>query len=93
MALTGTFATLLPMELVTNEITVPLLATALAALLILRPRQERAPSRWKVALAMVLAAGFCALTTLAKKDNDLGKTHSVEEADDNHNQKVAAHVD
>ena len=36
---------------------------------------------------------YCALTTLAKKDNDLGKTHSVEEAEDNHNQKVAAHAD
>ena len=36
---------------------------------------------------------YCALAQLAKKDNDLGKTHSVEEAEDNHDQKVAAHLD
>ncbi|MCC3152064.1 low affinity iron permease family protein [Hymenobacter sp. BT770] len=35
---------------------------------------------------------YCALAELAKKDNDLGKTHSVEEAEDNHNQKVTAHL-
>ena len=33
---------------------------------------------------------YCALAELAKKDNDLGKTHSVEEAEDNHNEKMAA---
>ena len=33
---------------------------------------------------------YCALAKLAKKDNDLGKTHSVEEAEDNHNEKMAA---
>ena len=36
---------------------------------------------------------YCLLAELAKKDNDLGKTHSVEEAEDNHNEKLAAHVD
>lgn len=36
---------------------------------------------------------YCALSELAKKDNDLGKTHSVEEAEDNHNQKAAAHLE
>lgn len=34
---------------------------------------------------------YCALSELAKKDNDLGKTHSVEEAEDNHNEKAVAH--
>ena len=33
---------------------------------------------------------YCTLATMAKKDNDLGKTHSVEEAEDNHNEKLAA---
>ena len=33
---------------------------------------------------------YSALAELAKKDNDLGKTHSVEEAEDNHNEKMAA---
>lgn len=33
---------------------------------------------------------YRALAELAKKDNDLGKTHSVEEAEDNHNEKMAA---
>ena len=33
------------------------------------------------------------LAELAKKDNDLGKTHSVEEAEDNHSEKVAAQVE
>ncbi|GAC1587806.1 MAG: hypothetical protein NVS3B25_04000 [Hymenobacter sp.] len=36
---------------------------------------------------------YCALAALAKKDHDLGKTHSVEEAEDNHNKKLAAHVE
>nr|WP_201980737.1 low affinity iron permease family protein [Hymenobacter rubidus] len=34
---------------------------------------------------------YCALAEMAKQDNDLGKTHSVEEAEDNHNEKLAAH--
>ncbi|WP_460500149.1 low affinity iron permease family protein [Hymenobacter agri] len=33
---------------------------------------------------------YCALAELAKKDNDLGKTHTVEEAEDNEREKVAA---
>ena len=33
---------------------------------------------------------YCALAELAKKDSDLGKTHSVEEAEDNHDEKMAA---
>ena len=36
---------------------------------------------------------YSLLVELAKKDNDLGKTHSVEEAEDNHTEKQAAHVD
>ena len=36
---------------------------------------------------------YCLLAELAKKDNDLGKTHSVEEAEDNHTEKRAAQVD
>ncbi|MDO7846093.1 low affinity iron permease family protein [Hymenobacter sp. M29] len=36
---------------------------------------------------------YCILAELAKKDNDLGKTHTVEEAEDNHNEKLAAHQD
>lgn len=36
---------------------------------------------------------YCVLADLAKKDNDLGKTHSVEEAEDNHNEKLAAHAE
>lgn len=36
---------------------------------------------------------YCLLAELAKKDNDLGQTHSVEEAEDNHNEKLAAHVE
>ncbi|MDO7851760.1 low affinity iron permease family protein [Hymenobacter sp. CA1UV-4] len=36
---------------------------------------------------------YCTLAEMAKKDNDLGKTHTVEEAEDNHNEKVAAHLD
>ena len=35
---------------------------------------------------------YCALAEMAKKDSDLGNTHSVEEAEDNHNEKVAAHL-
>ncbi|UOQ96851.1 low affinity iron permease family protein [Hymenobacter sp. 5317J-9] len=35
---------------------------------------------------------YCALAEMAKKDNDLGKTHTVEEAQDNHNDKLAAHM-
>lgn len=34
---------------------------------------------------------YCVLAELAKKDNDLGKTHSVEEAEDNHNEKLVSH--
>ena len=36
---------------------------------------------------------YCVLTELAKKDNDLGKTHSVEEAEDNHNDKLASRAE
>ena len=36
---------------------------------------------------------YCLLAELAKKDNDLGKTHSIEEAEDNHSEKLAAQVD
>jgi low affinity Fe/Cu permease len=32
---------------------------------------------------------YCLLAKLAKKDTDLGKTHSVEEAEDNHIEKLA----
>ena len=39
----------------------------------------------------VLHDFYCALAELAKKDNDLGQTHSVEEAEDNHHEKIAAH--
>ena len=39
----------------------------------------------------VLHDFYCALAELAKKDNDLGQTHSVEEAEDNHQEKNAAH--
>jgi low affinity Fe/Cu permease len=35
---------------------------------------------------------YCALAELAKKDNDLGKTHSIEEAEDNHSEKLEAHM-
>ena len=35
---------------------------------------------------------YCALAELAKKDHDLGKTHTVEEAEDNHSEKAAAHA-
>ncbi|GAB3295009.1 low affinity iron permease family protein [Hymenobacter humi] len=35
---------------------------------------------------------YCALSEMAKKDNSLGTTHSIEEAEDNNKQKVAAHL-
>ena len=38
----------------------------------------------------VLHNFYCLLAEKAKQDNDLGQTHSVEEAEDNHNEKVAA---
>ncbi|MGI4738165.1 MAG: low affinity iron permease family protein [Janthinobacterium lividum] len=34
---------------------------------------------------------YCLLANKAKADNDLGETHSVEEAEDNHHDKLAAH--
>ncbi|QKG51989.1 low affinity iron permease family protein [Hymenobacter sp. BRD67] len=34
---------------------------------------------------------YCLLADKAKADNDLGETHSVEEAEDNHHEKLAAH--
>jgi low affinity Fe/Cu permease len=34
---------------------------------------------------------YCLLAEKAKMDNDLGETHSVEEAEDNHHEKLAAH--
>ncbi|HEX8507012.1 MAG TPA: low affinity iron permease family protein [Hymenobacter sp.] len=37
----------------------------------------------------VLHEFYCVLATLAKKDSDLGRTHSVEEAEDNHVEKLA----
>lgn len=36
---------------------------------------------------------YCLLAEKAKEDNDLGETHSVEEAEDNHHEKLAAHRD
>lgn len=33
---------------------------------------------------------YCLLSAKAKQDNDLGMSHTVEEAEDNHNQKLAA---
>lgn len=36
---------------------------------------------------------YCALAELAKKDSDLGKTHSVEEAEDNENDKLEARAE
>jgi low affinity Fe/Cu permease len=36
---------------------------------------------------------YCLLAEKAKTDNDLGETHSVEEAEDNHHEKLAAHRD
>jgi len=34
---------------------------------------------------------YCLLADKAKADSDLGETHSVEEAEDNHHDKLAAH--
>ena len=36
---------------------------------------------------------YCALAELAKKDSDLGKTHSVEEAEENESEKVEARTE
>ena len=36
---------------------------------------------------------YCALAELAKKDNDLGKTHSVEEAETNQAEKLSAQTE
>ena len=36
---------------------------------------------------------YCALADLAKKDNDLGKTHSVEEAEANQAEKLSAQTE
>lgn len=36
---------------------------------------------------------YCSLAKLAKNDSDLGKTHSVEEAEDNESDKAAARVE
>ena len=41
----------------------------------------------------VLHDFYSALVKLAKKDSDLGKTHSVEEAQDNHSEKLTAHTE
>lgn len=41
----------------------------------------------------VLHQFYCLLADMAKKDNDLGQTHSVEEAEDNHEEKLAARRD
>lgn len=38
----------------------------------------------------VLHDFYCLLAAKAKQDNDLGQSHTVEEAEDNHNQKLAA---
>ena len=38
----------------------------------------------------VLHEFYCILADLSKKDSDLGQTHSVEEAKDNHNEKLEA---
>jgi low affinity Fe/Cu permease len=34
---------------------------------------------------------YCLLADKAKADNDLGQTHSIEEAEDNHHEKLSAH--
>ena len=34
---------------------------------------------------------YCLLSNKARADNDLGETHSVEEAEDNYHDKLAAH--
>ncbi|OUJ72841.1 low affinity iron permease family protein [Hymenobacter crusticola] len=36
---------------------------------------------------------YCLLAEKAKLDNDLGQTHSVEEAEENHAEKLSAHRD
>ena len=36
---------------------------------------------------------YCSLAELAKKDSDLGKTHSVEEAEENESEKVEARTE
>lgn len=36
---------------------------------------------------------YCLLAEKAKQDSDLGETHSVEEAEDNHHEKLATHRD
>ena len=41
----------------------------------------------------VLHNFYCALAKLAKSDNDLGKTHTVEEAEDNESSKAAARLE
>ena len=38
----------------------------------------------------LLHAFYCLLAEKAKEDSDLGQTHTVEEAEDNHQEKVAA---
>ena len=38
----------------------------------------------------VLHNFYCLLADMAKQDNNLGQTHSVEEAEDNHEEKLAA---
>lgn len=38
----------------------------------------------------VLHDFYCLLANMANKDNDLGKSHTVEEAEDNHKEKLAA---
>ncbi len=40
----------------------------------------------------ILHEFYCLLAQKAKQDNDLGQTHSVEEADDNHAEKLAARL-
>ena len=40
----------------------------------------------------ILHGFYCLLAQKAKQDNDLGQTHSVEEADDNHAEKLAARL-
>jgi low affinity Fe/Cu permease len=42
---------------------------------------------------LMLHEFYCLLAEKAKKDRDLGHTHSVEEAEDNHHRKLAAHQD
>jgi len=42
---------------------------------------------------MLLRNFYCALAELAKKDSDLGQTHSVEEAEDNESDKAEARAE